>query len=385
MTLPEHLKGRVPPGPLSKPRPNTPVWKGPIEDGVTFSLLNRYLGCKERFRLYVVEGLRPAEGFNHRLEFGNMWHLCEEFAEQKLAWEPALDEYCRQLMTRYKLAGTDILHWHGVCKALFPMYVKHWEDHPDVKDRRNLLAEQVFDVPYKLPSGRTIKLRGKWDGVDLIGKPPAAGVYLWENKTKGDINVQQIQRQLKYDLQTMLYLVALRTCQSNLCGKYNLGFPIKSQICGVRYNVVKRPRHYQGKKESREDFIARLGALVEASPGDFFMRWKVEVGPRDVELFRKQCLDPILENLCDDYEWWWDCKTQGGYTLGGKQYDHWSAEVRAGSYPGHSPRHFRFPFGVYNPLTEGNPSDLDEYLDTGNEIGLERTENLFPELTGGGK
>ncbi len=33
-----------------------PVWKGPEVDGVTQSLLSRYLTCKERFRLLVIEG-----------------------------------------------------------------------------------------------------------------------------------------------------------------------------------------------------------------------------------------------------------------------------------------------------------------------------------------
>ena len=36
---------------------------------------------------------------------------------------------------------------------------------------------------------------------------------------------------------------------------------------------------------------------------------------------------------------------------------------------------------VYNVLDEGGSSDLDAYLESGSEAGLQRIENLFPELT----
>ena len=68
-----------------------------------------------------------------------------------------------------------------------------------------MLQEQVCDVPYNLPSGRVVRLRGKFDSVDLID----GGIYLQENKTKGDIDKIQVERQLSFDLQTLMYSVAL--------------------------------------------------------------------------------------------------------------------------------------------------------------------------------
>lgn len=35
----------------------------------------------------------------------------------------------------------------------------------------------------------------------------------------------------------------------------------------------------------------------------------------------------------------------------------------------------------YNVLDEGGSSDMDAMLESGSEVGLQRTENLFPELT----
>jgi hypothetical protein len=42
--------------------------------------------------------------------------------------------------------------------------------------------------------------------------------------------------------------------------------------------------------------------------------------------------------------------------------------------------HWRHPFGVYDALNEGGSSDLDEYLETGSTVGLEKASTLFPEL-----
>ena len=54
------------------------IWDGPEEDGITQSLLSRFLVCRERFRILVVDGLKPVDQFSSRIEYGQMWHLCEE-------------------------------------------------------------------------------------------------------------------------------------------------------------------------------------------------------------------------------------------------------------------------------------------------------------------
>ncbi len=340
-----------------------PVWKGPEESGITFSLLSRFLCCRERFRLLVVEGLRPVDTFNHRIEYGNCWHICEEALAGDGDWVTALLIYSRQLCNRYRTQQEQIENWYGICKVAFPLYVEYWSKHPDVTSRTPLLQEQVFDVPYKLPSGRTVKLRGKWDSVDLIGKGKGAGIYLQENKTKSDINEGQLKRQLTFDLQTMMYLVALSDYQWLVGADMKVKQP---DILGVRYNVVRRPRHYRGKKETQQEFLDRLRGIIEASPEEFFMRWKVEISPDDVTKFRRQCLNPILEQLC----FWWDCQLNW---IQGRP-----ATVSADTYPA---VHWRHPFGVWNVLDEGGASDLDEYLSSGSELGLQRTTNLFPELS----
>lgn len=346
-----------------------PLWRGPIEEGVTQGLLGKFVsGCRERFRLLVVEGLKPAEQFNPRTAYGDMWHVCEAaLAEGGLSWELMLKNHCKELALRFKSQGEQIQHWWRVCETQFPIYVEHWKHHKDVKKRVPVFQEQTFQVDYPLPSGRTVKLLGKYDAVDNIG----GKLWLQENKTKADINEQKIVRQLRFDLQTMFYLVSLAVLPPKAA-------PIP--IGGVRYNLIRRPCsggkfsivQHKGRmtkkglvgKESSEEFYVRLGGLIEENAEYFFMRQNVDVQPSDIEAFCKQCLDPYLEQLCDWYE-----------RIMLSPYDPWVLDKD--SYNG---LHARMPFGLYNTLLEGGSTEYDEYMDTGSELGLQRVETLFPEL-----
>lgn len=376
----QHLK--MPPPRLD------PVWKGPLVDGITFSLLSRFLACRERFRLLVIEGLKPADQFNHRMEYGNMWHVCEEALARgprkdgKETWTDALRNYSVSLCKRYPMQQEQVQHWYEVCKVQFPIYVDWWSRHSDVKGRQPLFQEKVFDVAHYLPSGRTVRLRGKWDSVDLIN----GGVWLQENKSKSDINEVQIRRQLTFDLQTMLYLVSMR-------GAGNILDPVwkryMGKIKGVRYNVVRRPlsggkgtiTRYKAKEikkkgivqkiipeESKTEYYARLAAIISGSPQEYFMRWNCEVAAAEIDKFQRECLDPILEQLCD---WWeWVSCAKDPFDQAEHSFDERKSHLI----------HWRTPYGHYNPMADGNASDLDEHLATGSTAGLQHCDNLFPEL-----
>ena len=333
-----------------KQRPATPVWRGPEVDGITFSLLSRFLVCRERFRIMVVEGLRPKPSFSAPLEFGNMWHVCEEWhAEGVKNWESFLEGYARKLLTSYPMDQEQVNHWYEICKTMFPIYADHWAKHPDVVNRTPLLQEQVFDVPYKLPSGRVVRLRGKWDSVDLVKDGKAEGVYLQENKSKSTIDSKKLTRQLSFDLQTMIYLIALSD------GIKDFATNGAHPILGVRYNVVRRSAH-----KSTDSMLKKIGEDTGSGRiNEWFARWNVKVLPGECRIFKDTCLDPILEQVCD----WWEFITKG-----------------TASHLPLAPCHWRHPFGVYNVLDEGGSSELDEYLATGSTAGLVRITNLFPEL-----
>lgn len=381
--------------PTSKRR--EPLWKGPEQDGITFSLLSRFLVCRERFRVRVVEGLGPAERFNHRIHYGNLWHTCEEAVAAgvdplrrepqypgatELSWGWLLAA-ATGLAQRFPLQREEVLHWYNVCKTQWPIYIDFWEAHQERKKITPLLSEYKFAVPYQLPSGRKVLLRGKFDSVDIIEEETHSGlrrgIYLQENKTKGDIDETTIVQQLTFDLQTMLYIIALQEIidtdtADNHVLPYDTGLP----LLGVRYNVIRRPlsggrgtirQHKPSKSnprgESKEEFYGRLAEVIREEPETYFMRWEVDITPQDIAVFKQRSLDPILESLCS----WWD------YVAGdGKKYVTGRPNV-----PSHA-LHYRMPYGVYNPLIEAGSTDLDEYLRSGSEVGLVQLDNLFPEL-----
>lgn len=336
-----------------------PVWKGPEVDGVTQSMLSRFLCCRERFRVQYVLGWKPADAFNPAVDYGNMWHVAEEATSAGKPWQPPTLEYAKSLAKKYPMQQQAVADWHAKLVAQYPMYLEYWSKHPDVVDRVPLGQETVFDVKYKLPSGRTVRLRGKRDGEDLIGKPGSAGVWLQENKTKSSIDQQKIHRQMGFDLQTMLYVLTLRT--EDFWDRRG-GRKDRVEVKGVRYNVIRRSAH-----KSVESMVKKIQEdYAENRAGEWFSRWQVSISDQDVDRFRRECLDPILDCLCS---WYTHVTNEGDvfdepFSVDGRQtYIHW-----------------RHPFGVRNILDEGGFSDLDEYLATGSTVGLVRSDELFPEL-----
>jgi len=209
----------------------------------------------------------------------------------------------------------------------------------------------------------------------MIGKKPKAYLYLQENKTKADINEQQLHRQLQFDLQTMFYLVAL--------------WENKASPKGVRYNVVRRPlsggkgsiRQHKPSKakpqgESLEEFYSRLGGIIAEDPGYYFMRWTVGVTKDDIERFKREFLNPILESLCD----WWEWIKGGENPWIGNCWRADKTSKRPAASRIRQTIHYRTPYGFYNVLAEGGSTELDEYLATGSMLGLEQKDKLFGEL-----
>lgn len=328
------------------------VWKGPEEDGITQSLLSKFLGCKERFRLRVIEGFKPHEKFSSAMTYGNMWHECEEALAAKQDWLEKLRSYSINLCNEYRDNKIDIDKWFMACKTQFPHYIKYWEEHEDVKQRNPYLEEHSFCVPYKLPSGRVVKIRGKFDSVDVVGNE----VWLQENKTKGQIDGDWLSKQLTFDLQTMLYLVCLKIHMKKE--------RVKQSLAGVRYNVIRRPlsggkgtiRPRKATKnkpaESKEEYWSRLEEYFVEDPSYWFMRWNVEITNADLIRFKNEFLNPCLEHLC----LWYD------HVAGKNNY---------------SFLNYRIPYGVNTEIRGG---EIEEYLMTGSTAGLTKVENLFPEL-----
>lgn len=354
--------------------PKTPVtappWAGPESaapnGGITVSLLQKFLACRARFKVYAIEGWKAAPKFNHRMFYGSAWHAAEEAFAKHGTVDAALDaayDYADAESRVHPVAREDITKWLSVVVVTFPEYVAYWNRTPDPAPHTEVAQEQVFRVPYTLPSGRVVHLRGKFDGVtrDADGR-----LWLFETKTKGDVDESEIRNQLTFDLQTMTYAVALT---------HQLG--LRDQpFAGVRYNVVRRPlsggkgtivRHKPTKSkplgESEAEYYDRLREYVRAEPETYFFRWSCTVGDGDLHVFRREFLDPCLEFLCT----WYDVAPV---------YD----RPESTTIPGYA-LSWRTPFGLTGSIADGYGSDVDRYITEGSTLGLVRVKTLFEELT----
>jgi hypothetical protein len=340
-------------------------------------LIGHSLSCPERFRIKVIEGLRPVEQFEKSLFFGDLWHLAEETDAKGGDWKAAVLEKARAEAQKFPISADDVRKWYNILLVQFPIALDWWSKHKDNVERQNLIAEESFRVPYTLKaSGTTVFLRGKWDRVDLIGKGKNKGIWLTDHKTKGDINPVYLEKQLTFDLQTMFYLVALKTVKERFGGNPIEGFyynVVRRPLSGGRHSIsVHKPSRSNPSGESHEQFYSRLQGLIIEDADYFFYRWKVPVTNGEIEKFEEQFLQPYLENLVQDYEWWKDCFRDGRSSF----------SVIPPTYHMRGNYHYRLPYGCWNSILEGGMGDVDDYLATGVTAGLQRAETLFPELAG---
>lgn len=336
-------------------RPKT-LWKGPEEDGITNSLLKKFLSCRERFRQLVVYGRRSHEpGFNYRMEYGSLWHECEDSYAKGNDWKESLHLLAEKYYSDFPQERAMVYRWVQICEMQYEIYLNHREKFLP-KDEELLEAETPFMVHYRLPNGRKVVLRGKRDALYL---KQDGSMVLQENKTKGDIDEVAIRRDLQFDLQTMLYCLT-----STMIYDY--------PISGVYYNVVKRPlsggkgtiRQKKPSKsnpagESDSEYLSRLRDILEEESDSHFLRFNVGISPNDLKTFTKTFLDPVLMDLCR----WWD----------------WVSEKPDDPFRKGNTVHWRTPYMV-NPVFEGYFDGVNNLLDQGIMSGLEVVDTLFPEL-----
>jgi hypothetical protein len=336
------------------------TWTGPYDDGITQSMLAYWLqGCPHRFYIKYVEGLRHKPVFNHKLEFGSYFHECVEGGD--------IDEYEKKLLRQYPVDQEEIRKWKEVCKHHFPLYQKHWQKFtPRFK---YLLREEVFNELYQLPSGRTIRLRGKWDGVIKT----KSSTLLMETKTKGWIDEEGLVATICDNLQVMFYLLTLYK-------RTDIARPE-----GVLYNVIRRPLGDQRaprprKMESLLSYLERVFFTYESTSKQYdgpypisehldrwFYRWWITITSADLERFRSHIFDPIVDGLCD----WWDAIVNAKPSQ-----RPWFTQCD-GKRVRNIYHHIR-PFGLF----EGDMNlrkDYYDYIVSGNKSGLVPTE-LFTEL-----
>lgn len=305
----------------------TPAWKGPEVDGITNSLLQLFLQCRERFRLLTIEGLQELRTYNKAIEFGSCFHEAEEaYREASMQGKASGLKNAMDAITRYSAklrkwnpsdAG-EITQQESVLQELFPLYASFEKE--DARTRNYFIQEATFKIPYPLPNGRIVYLRGKIDSgywispanhIPKVGSDPGEPVnnpkyiYLQENKCKGKIDQTSLPETLFGNLQTGIYLTAMdvinqtpATKRHKLFGdrKHARNWPKDAKLAGTLYNVIRRPfadffAPKQGVKENHHNFLKRSyhggktpkgndqkdnGKYpIAKNPDWWFMQWKI--------------------------------------------------------------------------------------------------------------
>jgi len=276
----------------------------PERDGVTFSLLTTFKGCRERARLFL-------NGWTSRKNslgqvFGGLCHgICqrmyEDVREGRLTSLPSpqyIKDVCRKVERIWKeenpRADAESLQYLEfsmiLLEALMPEYFRYWQ-----KDFK-LLWERIeseFKVRFKVerPDGRLMKtfIRGKMDG--SYKRTTAGRPWLLETKTKsnlGERGESDIADILPHELQVNIYLL-------------NLWWLEKVLPEGLLYNIIRRPGLRQKKTESVVKFARRVAEDVRKRPEWYFIRMQMRVTKKDLERNELE-----LRDLVSDFMLWWN-------------------------------------------------------------------------------
>lgn len=318
----------------------SPSWT--LDDGISFSLLSRFMQCRERFRLYAVEGKREVGKQQRALDFGTYFHkLLEVHAkDQRLSASSVISKVTKNKKSIKSISHIDRM----IVNMLFEEYCIWYSD---IK-YNYVEAEYKFDVKYHLQGVGSIRLRGKSD--ELI-RWPDKKIWVQENKTKENISESILDVTIPFNLQTLMYVIGV-------------GAQLKKPIGGVVYNVIRKPKHKMTAKDgTEENFIARLRKEVQNNPKHFFFRWEYPLPPERLADFKVKTFDPLLRSF---YIWW-------------KSIEHspFVPWVLADGTP--NPHHYQQPFGVYMPSTN-DVGDFYDLLAKNNPVGVTNGNPPFSEL-----
>lgn len=364
------------------------LWKGPYTDGdgITNSLLCKFIVCRERFRLSVVEGLREVEGFDPAIEYGQLWHEIKEAYRSGRDWKEALLSYKKYLLGEYPASTPEIEQWSYIVAGQFMVWLKQPAPQQRVKSVQ-ICTEDSFKVPYTLPSGRTIFLKGKYDSISMVGN----SLYIEDDKSKGKIDEKGIADTMFGNLQMGLYHAAARQSivkdpktntylLTGLDKRGSVELPRTKSVpnfVGTKYHIVRRPlsEQYpikQRAKETSKEFWDRVIQQIAANPSHYLFTMIASLTTSQLNIFRQRFLDPWLEALCD----WWDYMVSVNF-------DPWRPPAPENPLdPQKNSLHYQTPWNVYNSLFGGFRGDFFDYLTKGHEGSLIRVKTLFPELEG---
>ena len=265
--------------------------------GVSYTLLSDWLTCREKARLKLA-GWRSREP-KLALSFGSIFHTVietgyREIAQGELQDVPSHEEVAKWIgvaeaawRKEHKRATPEALETLELsllfATAVLPMYFEYWED--DIFAMTFEQIEQFFSVPFKLPNGRWINIKGKWDAIYKLGK----GDWLQESKSSSRIDVEILPDLLPLSMQSRMYLLLYRWKHGE-------------NLRGFLRDIIRRPNLRRGKKERIDEYAARCVKDAEERPDHYFHRYEISMGKDEIDEFETE----FRFMLEDFWRWRWD-------------------------------------------------------------------------------
>ncbi len=285
--------------------------------GVTSSLLDTYLTCREQCRLAYVEGLN-SKNVPLSIEFGSCGHwILEQAYTEFLAkrqdakhflknvrdwvhtWMPKYEKHWRSQVSHPSQKQQDQQELvYGLGEATLPYYFLRWKgdftgDYGGMPAGVTRPAsweklEEIFTVPWTYKDGKQTFLRGRRDG---LFRDTKGARWIFDTKCRSVITPDEDLAELPFDLQqgTYLYATALEYRQAPR---------------GTMMNIIRRPGQRRGKAESLPKFIERIEKEVSQAKnwGHYFMRYSMKVSPQEIVGFKDRTLGPVMDEL----RGWWE-------------------------------------------------------------------------------
>jgi hypothetical protein len=285
-------------------------WKGPVDGGITQSLLGKYLQDPFSFVLYYGCGLEEPAAVNQNLIWGNEFHLLLELTLPLDQPYNSLPQETHDKL-RAELTKYEERYSHVEPTTLYSVLemMKLYND--SYKFPYKVRTEKQFKFDYSTKNHK-VSLMGKIDG---IGTPREDHTYenlpmgfdsdrpiIIEHKCKGYHDKAQHRQEIKTDLQLNLYLHAMQVLGHTTdqvvydiiripevqygCPARNIGERIPYYINRI-YNTCTPYREYPVSKNK----FLWLDQHCFSHPENL------------VAEFRKITLDPIIDSLCYMYEY----------------------------------------------------------------------------------
>jgi len=278
-------------------------WKGPYEEGVSQSLINKYLECPYRFYLYAILGLEEKHPLEPNLIWGDTFHKGLELLiqEPQLAWD-----FPQEKWAEIDAALDHHLEQYVPFPPTFPFSIKRmlrYYDDSYKEGAPHFNTERVFAIPYKTAKNEVI-LRGKLDGDN-----PSTIV---EHKCKGKLAIEQTRDEVPVDLQINMYTYAWQH------------FYETPELPLIIYDTIRIPdtQFALPQRRMRQSISNYIEELYTTSTwGDFPVEkrrglwldqakiWLTKQGHRDFKTF---VLNPLIDLICA----WWDHVTAPNFDPG---------------------------------------------------------------------